>query len=221
MFVLYKLKKEEKDLKILSIDTSSTLCSVAVLDDENLIYIENMETENSHSNNLLTIIDTVLKHCKITLNDIGLIATNVGPGSFTGIRIGIATAISFCDVLHMDCSPSSSLEALAYISNLHNTYICPVIEEKNNSCFFAVYMLNANNLLVTVVPPQIGDIRHFKDYLKDYENIKYIQNQKHTAYHTGLASYYKYINGITQTIEPLYLKRPQAEIQLEEKLNGN
>ena len=142
-------------------------------------------------------------------------------GSFTGIRIGIATVLSFCDVLHIHCSPASSLEALAYIPNIHNKYICPVIPEKNNSCFFALYSLAENNSLETIVIPQVGDISSFKDILKDYPNITFIENAKHTAYHTGLAGFYKYINNIVEPIQPLYLKKPQAQIQLEEKNNEN
>ena len=69
-------------MKILSIDTSSSLCSVAVLDNENLINITNIESENAHSNNLLTVIDTTLKTSNLTLSDIELLTVNIGPRVF-------------------------------------------------------------------------------------------------------------------------------------------
>ena len=69
-------------MKILSIDTSSTLCSVAILENETLLNIINVESENSHSNNLLTVVDDVLKLCSLTIKDVELLTINIGPRIF-------------------------------------------------------------------------------------------------------------------------------------------
>ena len=66
-------------MKILSIDTSSATCSIAVLDNQNLLHMSNIESENSHSNNILSVIDNVLKCCNLTISNIELITVNIGP----------------------------------------------------------------------------------------------------------------------------------------------
>ena len=90
-------------MKILSIDTSSKICGVSVLDNENLICNLDAVTENSHSVSLMPMISSALKKANLELKDIGLIVCDVGPGSFTGIRIGIATVKGFCDSLNIPC----------------------------------------------------------------------------------------------------------------------
>ena len=88
-------------MKILSIDTSSKICGVSVLDNENLICNLDTVTENSHSVSLMPMVSSALKKANLELKDIGLIVCDVGPGSFTGIRIGIATVKGFCDSLNI------------------------------------------------------------------------------------------------------------------------
>ena len=140
-------------MKILSIDTSSKICGVSVLDNENLICNLDAVTENSHSVSLMPMISSALKKANLELKDIGLIVCDVGPGSFTGIRIGIATVKGFCDSLNIPCIGISSLEALAYpilysefnkniIDNSANL-VCSILDCKNENCYFALYQRNS------------------------------------------------------------------------------
>ena len=78
-------------MKILSIDTSSSNCATAILEDDKLIDENSLNNGLTHSENLMPLIDELLKRNGIGLKDIDLIAVSVGPGSFTGIRIGIAS----------------------------------------------------------------------------------------------------------------------------------
>ena len=77
-------------MKILALDTSGTNCSVSIINDEKVICDFNLSTGTTHSQTLLPMIDTMIKYSEINLEDIDVFACSVGPGSFTGLRIGIA-----------------------------------------------------------------------------------------------------------------------------------
>ena len=83
-------------MKILGIDTSTPIGSVALIDDENIVAEHTLNIVQAHSSRLMPAIDTVLKWEDITPDDLDGCAVGIGPGSFTGIRIGVATVKSFC-----------------------------------------------------------------------------------------------------------------------------
>ena len=80
-------------MKILAVDTSSKICSVAILEDDNVLLEKSTDDEKTHSQNLMPLIDELFKETNLSLENIDLLACCQGPGSFTGIRIGIATMI--------------------------------------------------------------------------------------------------------------------------------
>lgn len=84
-------------MKILAIDTSSKNASVAITEDEKELIELNNSEEKTHSQKLMPMIDEALKKLDLSLDDIDLISCSLGPGSFTGVRIGIATAKAFAD----------------------------------------------------------------------------------------------------------------------------
>ena len=88
-------------MKILSIDTSSSICSVAILEDNKLIKEISNNDSNTHSVKLMPQIEQILKETNLSLSDIDLLACDKGPGSFTGIRIGISTVKAFNDVTNI------------------------------------------------------------------------------------------------------------------------
>ena len=104
-------------MKILSIDTSSKRCSVTILDDSKVLINLCNDDEKTHSVKLMPMVDQAFKDTNLNLDDIALLACSVGPGSFTGVRIGIATVKAFADVKNIPVVGISSLESLAY--NLH------------------------------------------------------------------------------------------------------
>ena len=101
-------------MKILSIDTASNICGVSVLENKKLICNLDTNTGRTHSENLMPMIKNALEKSNLTLEDIQLISCDIGPGSFTGIRIGVATIKAFNDGLGIPCIGVSSLESLAY-----------------------------------------------------------------------------------------------------------
>ena len=101
-------------MKILSIDTASDLCTVAVLEDENCIKEVIVSDARNHSEKIMPVIEQALQETNLNLKNIDLIVCDKGPGSFTGIRIGVGTVLAFQDAINIPCVGISSLEALAY-----------------------------------------------------------------------------------------------------------
>ena len=142
-------------MRILSIDTSSKRCSVAITEDNNEIIELHSDDEKTHSVKLMPMIDEAFKKTNLTLDDIGLLACAIGPRSFTGIRIGIATIKAFADAKSIPVVGVSSLEGLAYnvISNssaplpqLSNTLYCSLIDAKHNNVYCGIFRYYNNSL---------------------------------------------------------------------------
>ena len=235
-------------MKILAVDTSSKLCSVAILEDKNLIKKLELDNGLTHSETLMPLIQQLLNECSLSLNNIDLLVSDVGPGSFTGIRIGVSSCKSFSDSLNIPCVGISSLEVLAY--NIQNDgIICSTIDCKNNNCYFALYELNSGNYNVLIEPcaksvNDVLDLLNSQYYNKcisfvvdgipseklhsiydnnaDSEVTQNIISSYLNVENLGTAGYKKFINNkkIGEEILPLYLKKPQAQIQLEEKLKA-
>ena len=235
-------------MKILAVDTSSKLCSVAILEDKNLIKKLELDNGLTHSETLMPLIQQLLNECSLSLNNINLLVSDIGPGSFTGIRIGVSSCKAFSDSLNIPCVGISSLEVLAY--NIQNdSIICSTIDCKNNNCYFALYELNSGNYNVLIEPCAksvndvldllnsqyynkcisfVGDgipsekLHSIYDNNADSEVTKNIISSYLNVENLGTAGYKKFINNNTvgEEILPLYLKKPQAQIQLEEKLKA-
>ena len=153
-------------MKILSIDTASDVCGVSILEDNNLICNLDSNTGRTHSENLMPMIQNALNQSSILLKAIDLIICDKGPGSFTGIRIGIATVKAFHDSLNINCVCVSSLEALAY--NIKESgIICSLIDCKNNNCYYALYNLEGNQY-TELIKPSTASIENVLDCLKSY-----------------------------------------------------
>lgn len=235
-------------MKILAVDTSSKLCNVAILEDKNLIKKLELDNGLTHSETLMPLIQQLLNECSLSLNNINLLVSDIGPGSFTGIRIGVSSCKAFSDSLNIPCVGISSLEVLAY--NIQNDgIICSTIDCKNNNCYFALYELNSGNYNVLIEPcaksvNDVFDLLNSQYYNKcisfvgdgipseklhsiydnnaDSEVTKNIISSYLNVENLGTAGYKKFINNkkIGEEILPLYLKKPQAQIQLEEKLKA-
>ncbi len=134
-------------MKILAIDTSSKVCSVAITEDDKKIIELHSDDEKTHSVKLMPMIDEAFQSTNLNLNNIDLLACCVGPGSFTGVRIGIATVKAFSDSKNIPVVGVSSLEGLAYNMiydsipsiQLSNTLYCSLIDAKNNNVYCGLY----------------------------------------------------------------------------------
>lgn len=215
-------------MKILCIDTSSNLCSVAILEDTTLIKKLELNNGLTHSETLMPLIKQLLEESNLTLKDIDLLVSDIGPGSFTGIRIGVSTCKAFSDSLNIPCIGISSLDVLAY--NIKNDgIICSTIDCKNDNCYFALYKCK-NGAYFTLEEPCAKTVQEVSDLLNSKysnEQIEFVGNSitsNSTDYYLnvenlGIAGLRKFTsnNNVGEEILPLYLKKPQAQRQLEEK----
>ena len=111
-------------MNILAVDTAGKTAGVALLQDDRLLYEVYLDGGMTHSETLMPMIDTCLKLCGLTCADIDLYAVNAGPGSFTGLRIGLAAVKGLAFPRETLCAPVSTLEALAAAHTGEGTVLC-------------------------------------------------------------------------------------------------
>lgn len=218
-------------MKILCIDTSSKLCGVGIFENEKLIDKIELNNGLTHSETLMPILKQILEKNSLVLKDFDLIAVDIGPGSFTGIRIGVATAKAFSDSLTIPCVGIDSLEILAYQIK-EPSIVCSAIDCKNDNCYFALYELRNNEYLILEAPSaktkqEVTDLLDSKYSNKEIKFVGDAFSSKSLFNHLSvenlnLAALKKFTrnNFHGEEILPLYLKKSQAERQLEEKGNA-
>ena len=126
---------------ILSIDTSTKVCSVALHQDGKLLAISELYTEKSHSGMLTTLCENVVKYAGFSLNAVDAFAIAKGPGSYTGLRIGVSTAKGFCFALDKPLIAVNTLEAMAYqVKDFYdeNHLLCPMIDARRMEVYCQV-----------------------------------------------------------------------------------
>lgn len=134
-------------MKILGIETTSKGAGVAVVERGRLIAEYYLETgKYTHLEKLIPMVDKVLKDLGVNLEDINGIAVSVGPGSFTGIRIGIACAQGISQALKIPIIPVNTLDSLAY--NIRSeSLICPVIDAQRKDVYAALFRWEGEELI--------------------------------------------------------------------------
>ena len=147
-------------MHILAIDTSTDICSVAVLKDGEVIEETSQRVKTGHSGTILNLIDDVLKSSGLRKKDINLIATGLGPGSFTGIRIGIATAKGLAAALNCEVKGICTLDAVAANAPETDKHIMPVLDARKGEIFCALYDKDRHRIShrVNIEPSQVIDI---------------------------------------------------------------
>lgn len=126
-------------MKILGIDTSTPIGSVALIDDDNIVAEHTLNIVQAHSSRLMPAIDNVLKWGDITPDALDGCAVGIGPGSFTGIRIGVATAKSLCYAVDKPIVGVSTLEAIAYNLRWTDGFVCPILDARRNEIYGSVF----------------------------------------------------------------------------------
>ncbi|MCD2257503.1 tRNA (adenosine(37)-N6)-threonylcarbamoyltransferase complex dimerization subunit type 1 TsaB [Agrilactobacillus fermenti] len=132
-------------MNILAIDTSSKPLSVAITADDQILSEVTLNKGFTHSQTLMPTIDDLLKLSQLTIKDIDGFAVAKGPGSYTGLRIGVTTAKTFAWTLHKPLFALSSLEVLARNIQQRSQLIVPLMDARRNNVFAGVYQWTLTN----------------------------------------------------------------------------
>ncbi len=138
-------------INILCLETSSTMCSVCITANDKVIAYKEINNGYSHSENLHVFIQDVLKEAKLTVKQISAVAVSKGPGSYTGLRIGVSSAKGLCYALRIPLISIDTLQSMAYaVAQIKQGDIlfCPMLDARRMEVYCAVYDKN----LETIVP---------------------------------------------------------------------
>lgn len=126
---------------ILAFESSAKAASVALCDDDKLISQYSQCSGLTHSRTLLPMAEDMLKNAELKLQDVELIAVAHGPGSFTGIRIGVSTVKGLAWALEKPCVGVSTLEAMAWHALSAGGYVCPVMDARRSQVYNALFKI--------------------------------------------------------------------------------
>lgn len=162
---------------ILNIETATTVCSVSLAKDGKLLALKELNGDYTHAENLTLFIEDVMKQANLPLASLDAIAVSKGPGSYTGLRIGVSTAKGLCYSLNKPLISVNTLEALchllfkpAYRSLLtDHSFLCPMLDARRMEVYCVVYDPQGNEVKPTSA--DIIDENSFADLLAKHELV--------------------------------------------------
>ncbi len=191
-------------MKILAIDTSGGALSAALLDGDRLKAEYLVNHGLTHSQRLMPLLDTMLKDCGIGLADIDAFAVAKGPGSFTGLRIGVASVKALGFAENKPVVGVNTLEALCY--HLPGAdVICPLLDARNRQAFAAIYC-RTDGAPEELLPPQAVTVDALCDRLKELERPVFLLGDGAAVYRETLAERL----GSAARFAPPHLSLPRA-----------
>ena len=151
-------------MKILALDSTAVVGSVALCEGTRMVAHYTLNTGNTHSQTLLPMIESALGCAEWEIDDLDLIAVSNGPGSFTGVRIGVATVKGLAFGKNIPCAGVSTLEALAYNLRYYNGIICPVMNARRAQVYNALFSCE-NGVLTRLCPDRAISIAELDEEL--------------------------------------------------------
>ena len=226
-------------MKILAIDSTANTSTVAVLENDKLLSLYSANIKNTHSETLLPMVKSVLDTLKLTNEDIDAYAVSNGPGSFTGVRIGVATVKGLAFNRGKPCVEVSTVEALAANLGGFSGIVCPIMNARRGQVYTGAF-LNGRRIiddccmmLCDLIPmlEKYGEPIYFVgdgySLIEGMNNEKFRHTPEHlryqNAYSVGKIAYKMLENGVYTNDTDLrveYLRKPQAEREREERLKG-
>ena len=153
---------------LLAFETSAKAASVALFDGEKLLAEQYQNTGLTHSQTLMVMAEDVLKQCGKAPQDVQAVAVANGPGSFTGVRIGVAAAKGFAWASEIPLYGVSTLEAMALGLGVHEGYVCPVMDARREQVYNALFYVN-QGVLARQTPDRAIALANLKNELKSLE----------------------------------------------------
>lgn len=230
---------------ILALDSTAVVASVALCRDETPVASFHVKNGNTHSETLLPMVETVLKTAGFSINDVDLFACSVGPGSFTGVRIGVATIKGLAFGKNKPCIGISTLEALALNAMPFDGIVCPVMNARRGQVYNALFRCE-NGSLTRLCPDRALSVLELDAELAEkgepyalvgdgIEEMTRVASKTtaecisplltdQNAISVAKCAYRAFLsgqNGVDAELKPVYLRLPQAERERLAKLNEN
>jgi tRNA threonylcarbamoyl adenosine modification protein YeaZ len=155
-------------MKILGLDSSGLVASVAVVCDDNMLGEYTVNYKKTHSQTLLPMLDEVARMIELDLDSIDAIAVAGGPGSFTGLRIGSATAKGLGLALNKPIINVPTVDALAYNLVGHSGVVCPLMDARRSQTYTGLYRFVGNDTMQTVIGQCVVGIDEIVDSVNKY-----------------------------------------------------
>jgi len=155
---------------ILCLETATTNCSVAIAVDGKIKAIREENSQKfSHAEKLHVFIEAVLKEAKIDKKNLDAVAVSKGPGSYTGLRIGVSAAKGLCFALDIPLISTLTLEVLAQQVQCENCYVIPLLDARRMEVYSCVF--NAEKKQIRETKAEILNENSFSDFLKEHKTI--------------------------------------------------
>ncbi len=233
-------------MKILSIECSATPCSVALSDNDKILASNFTMERLTHSQTLMPMVEDVLKRANISFSEIEGFAVAAGPGSFTGVRIGISAVKGMAAAKKLPCAAVSTLCAMAQLHSGHNCIVCAVMDARCNQVYNAVFditdgkitrLCDDRALLCDELAEEIKKISQtskkdviivgdgaeiFYPYVEELERARLAEQSRRYQNAEGVAKaavgiFEKNKTVLPEELLPIYLRLPQAERELKLK----
>jgi len=143
-------------MKVLAVETATAWQSVALLDDTTVLARQDQEAPASHTRLLLPAIDRLLTQTGLSLKQLDGLAVSIGPGSFTGLRVGLATMLGFRTIHGLPLAVVPTLEGMAWNLRGASVPLCPVLNSRRGELYWAVYRWTSADRLERIVAEQAG-----------------------------------------------------------------
>jgi tRNA threonylcarbamoyladenosine biosynthesis protein TsaB len=163
-------------MHILAIETTGEAASVALIDGEGNVTCEVSLERLNHLQNLMLMTEKLLEKSKLTIGDVSCIAVSEGPGSFTGIRIGVSTARALAQALNIKIVPVPTLKSFIYNTDHYNGLICPIFDARREQVYSGAYAWNKNGTeIIEEIQSGAYDIQEIFDQVEKYAVEKYTE----------------------------------------------
>jgi len=143
-------------MKVLAVETATSWQSVAILDESRVLARHDQDAAGSHAKLLLPTIDRLFRTAGLTLKQLDGLVVSIGPGSFTGLRVGLATLIGFRTVSQLPLTVVPTLEGMAWNLRGTSTLLCPILNSRRGELYWALFRWTSDNRLERVMSEQVG-----------------------------------------------------------------
>lgn len=232
-------------MKILALDSTAKTASVCITEDEKLITVYSVTAGLNHSETLLPMVENALKTAQMNIDEIDMFAISDGPGSFTGVRIGVSLLKGLAFGKEKLCVGVSTLESLAYNLKGFQGVISPVMDARRDQVYNALFESDGKNI-TRLCDDRAISLKELEAELKSQQNVYLCGDgydlakakldcvtedtpvllREQNAYSVAMCALKKYTENkdasyTDRELKPTYLRVPQAERERLERLNNN